>query len=250
MEGHSAHSTAPGRSRSSHSPSPSHSASASVCSSAHKRKLASDDHHPPSAAFQPFSFSDNRDGALTSNDDLDSISARGADDSDSESDPSEDVVGDEEDDEEDNDSMRAFTAARLENNANSRNVKPPKSENSSVVKNESSGLSEIRKEDRAPSQSAGSGQAGAAAVGSISGIVVKEDTVKGIFTENIQTSGAYCAREENLKREEDAGRLKFVCYANDGVDEHMIWLIGLKNIFARQLPNMPKEYIVRLVMDR
>eukprot|EP00850_Spirogloea_muscicola_P023232 SM000340S12922 [mRNA] locus=s340:78495:81780:+ [translate_table: standard] len=26
-------------------------------------------------------------------------------------------------------------------------------------------------------------------------------------------------------------------------------LIGLKNIFARQLPNMPKEYIVRLVMD-
>ncbi|XP_022146562.1 histone acetyltransferase GCN5 [Momordica charantia] len=30
----------------------------------------------------------------------------------------------------------------------------------------------------------------------------------------------------------------------------MVWLIGLKNIFARQLPNMPKEYIVRLVMDR
>ena len=27
-------------------------------------------------------------------------------------------------------------------------------------------------------------------------------------------------------------------------------LIGLKNIFARQLPNMPMEYIVRLVMDR
>lgn len=27
-------------------------------------------------------------------------------------------------------------------------------------------------------------------------------------------------------------------------------LIGLKNIFARQLPNMPREYIVRLLMDR
>ena len=27
-------------------------------------------------------------------------------------------------------------------------------------------------------------------------------------------------------------------------------LVGLKNIFGRQLPNMPKEYIVRLVMDR
>ncbi|KAJ6938653.1 hypothetical protein NC651_005174 [Populus alba x Populus x berolinensis] len=50
--------------------------------------------------------------------------------------------------------------------------------------------------------------------------------------------------------QEEAGRLKFVCYSNDGIDEHMVWLIGLKNIFARQLPNMPKEYIVRLLMDR
>lgn len=77
----------------------------------------------------------------------------------------------------------------------------------------------------------------------------KEDS-KGLFTDNIQTSGAYSAREEGLKREEDTGKLKFLCYCNDGVDEHMIWLVGLKNIFARQLPNMPKEYIVRLVMDR
>ncbi|ONK60597.1 uncharacterized protein A4U43_C08F20300 [Asparagus officinalis] len=52
------------------------------------------------------------------------------------------------------------------------------------------------------------------------------------------------------RQQEDAGKLKFICCANDGIDEHMIWLIGLKNIFARQLPNMPKEYIVRLVMDR
>ncbi|KAJ7006122.1 hypothetical protein NC653_005467 [Populus alba x Populus x berolinensis] len=50
--------------------------------------------------------------------------------------------------------------------------------------------------------------------------------------------------------QEEAGRLKFVCYSNDGIDEHMVWLIGLKNIFARQLPNMPREYIVRLLMDR
>ena len=27
-------------------------------------------------------------------------------------------------------------------------------------------------------------------------------------------------------------------------------LITLKNIFGKQLPKMPKEYIVRLVMDR
>ncbi|RYR01071.1 hypothetical protein Ahy_B06g079926 isoform B [Arachis hypogaea] len=81
-----------------------------------------------------------------------------------------------------------------------------------------------------------------ATAGSVPGIVVKEDVSK-IFTDNLQTSGAYSAREESLKKEEEAGRLKFVCYSNDGVDEHM-------NIFARQLPNMPKEYIVRLVMDR
>jgi len=27
-------------------------------------------------------------------------------------------------------------------------------------------------------------------------------------------------------------------------------LIALKNIFSRQLPNMPREYIARLVLDR
>ncbi|KAK9137550.1 hypothetical protein Sjap_008144 [Stephania japonica] len=235
MDGHSGHSTAPGRSRGSQSPS--HSASASVGSSVHKRKLASDDHAP---AF-PFSYSDTRDGALTSNDDLESISARGAD-SDSE-DESEEVVDEEE---EDNDSMRVFTAARLENNANSRNSKL-KSESFSK-KIDHSGTPEVGKEERGGNASAA--PATASGAGAMPGIVVKEDTVKGIFTENLQTSGAYSAREELLKREEEAGRLKFVCFANDGVDEHMIWLVGLKNIFARQLPNMPKEYIVRLVMDR
>lgn len=30
----------------------------------------------------------------------------------------------------------------------------------------------------------------------------------------------------------------------------MIILTGLKNIFQRQLPKMPREYIARLVMDR
>jgi len=30
----------------------------------------------------------------------------------------------------------------------------------------------------------------------------------------------------------------------------MKWLTTVKNIFAKQLPKMPKEYIVRLVFDR
>jgi hypothetical protein len=39
-------------------------------------------------------------------------------------------------------------------------------------------------------------------------------------------------------------------YTNDGSDENLIALIALKNIFSKQLPKMPKEYIVRLVFDR
>ena len=77
--------------------------------------------------------------------------------------------------EEDHDSLRTFTTARFEGqnggNSNPRNVKPPKSEISENI------------------------QAGN------SGVPVKEETAKGIFTENIQTSGAYCAREEVLKKE-------------------------------------------------
>lgn len=37
---------------------------------------------------------------------------------------------------------------------------------------------------------------------------------------------------------------------NDGSDESMIILTGLKNIYQKQLPNMPKEYIARLVYDK
>ncbi|XP_021898004.1 histone acetyltransferase GCN5 isoform X2 [Carica papaya] len=261
MDTHSSHLTAANRSRSSQTPSPSHSASASATSSIHKRKLAattaasaaaSEDHAPPS--FPPSSFSaDTRDGALTSNDDLESISARGAD-SDSDPDESEDAVVDEEEDEfapdQDNDSsIRAFTAARLDPGSGTggggagRNTKL-KTENSTVKLENSDGGKEGG--DGGP----GSVGPGALLAGSSTpGTVVKDDAVK-IFTENLQTSGAYSAREESLKREEEGGRLKFACYSNDGIDEHMVWLIGLKNIFARQLPNMPKEYIVRLVMDR
>ncbi|XP_010527335.1 PREDICTED: histone acetyltransferase GCN5 isoform X2 [Tarenaya hassleriana] len=260
MDTHSSHLNAANRSRSSQTPSPSHSAaSASATSSLHKRKLAaanaaaSEDHAPPpsSAAFPPSSFSaDTRDGALTSNDDLESISARG-NDSDSDTDESEDVVVDEDEDDfapdQDNDSsIRTFTAARLESSSvaggSSRNAKL-KTENS-VVKLESS---DAGKDGGA--SAVGSGAIGAGGGSSISGLVAKDESVK-ILTENLQTCGAYISREESLKREEEAGRLKFVCYPNDGVDEHMICLVGLKNIFARQLPNMPKEYIVRLLMDR
>ncbi|KAH7665726.1 Histone acetyltransferase protein [Dioscorea alata] len=249
MDGHSG---APVRSRTSQTPSPSHSASASASASAsssvhHKRKFH--------ATATPFSAHDA--GALTSNDDLDSVSAREDDEEDdTDDDDDEEVEVDEDDEDEDHDSMRTFTAARFDGSAapggggsnSSRSAKPPKPEPSVTVKAEPP--SAVEKERGGATGNASGQQTPAATAGLIPGIIVKDDTVKGIFTENIQTSGAYSAREEGLRREEDAGRLRFLCYANDGIDEHMIWLIGLKNIFARQLPNMPKEYIVRLVMDR
>ncbi|KAF4358095.1 hypothetical protein F8388_009378 [Cannabis sativa] len=233
MENHSSHVTAPNRSRSSQSPSPSHSASASATSSIHnKRKLPPDDHAPPFST-------DARDGALTSNDDLDSISARGGA-ADSDSDDDSDDVAVDDDDDFDNDSMRNFTAARLDSTTRNTKMKTE----AATVKIENSDNS--KDAGAAPGTAAGGPGANATTA---QGIVVKEDATK-IFTENLQTSGAYSAREESLKREEEAGKLKFACYSNDGIDEHMVWLIGLKNIFGRQLPNMPKEYIVRLVMDR
>lgn len=42
----------------------------------------------------------------------------------------------------------------------------------------------------------------------------------------------------------------FSLFSNDDSDETCRALIILKNIFSKQLPKMPKEYIVRLVFDR
>ncbi len=44
--------------------------------------------------------------------------------------------------------------------------------------------------------------------------------------------------------------IRFIVVTNDGDPTHMIMLAHLKNIFAKQLPKMPQEYIVRLVFDR
>lgn len=199
MDTHSSHLTAPNRSRSSQSPSASHS---SATSSIHKRKVASDDHAPP---FPPSSFSaDTRDGALTSNDDLESISARGGGaDSDSDDESEEAAVDDDEDFDNDS-SIRTFTAVRLENSGGSA----PSSARNSKMKMESISTVKMENSEGGNKDVGGAGSTGAVGhasnTGSVPGIVVKEDTSK-IFTENIQTSGAYSAREENLKRE--------VCYS-------------------------------------
>lgn len=57
-------------------------------------------------------------------------------------------------------------------------------------------------------------------------------------------------RERPAVIEERSGLIQFRVVTNDGKPESNIILTGLKNIFQRQLPKMPREYITRLVMDR
>ncbi|KAJ3312798.1 histone acetyltransferase [Blyttiomyces sp. JEL0837] len=52
------------------------------------------------------------------------------------------------------------------------------------------------------------------------------------------------------QKEEEEGLIQFRVVHPDKSDESMILLTGLKNIYQKQLPNMPKEYIARLVYDR
>jgi histone acetyltransferase len=50
--------------------------------------------------------------------------------------------------------------------------------------------------------------------------------------------------------EERNGEIEFRVVNNDGTRESLIILTGLKCLFQKQLPKMPKDYIARLVYDR
>lgn len=69
-------------------------------------------------------------------------------------------------------------------------------------------------------------------------------------TISVDAAPIMLSRDDMAKQEEDGGLVKFDVITNDGAPEHLIQLTTLKNIFAKQLPKMPKEYIVRLVFDR
>lgn len=45
-------------------------------------------------------------------------------------------------------------------------------------------------------------------------------------------------------------RLRYCIVENDGKPESCVKLIGLKSLFSKQLPKMPRTYIARLVFDR
>ena len=65
-----------------------------------------------------------------------------------------------------------------------------------------------------------------------------------------ETGIGFSERDHNVKQEEDKGNLEFMVIKNDGTSDNLKYLTDLKNIISRQLPKMPKEYIVRLVFDK
>lgn len=60
-------------------------------------------------------------------------------------------------------------------------------------------------------------------------------------------------RDEAAKAEENRGEIEFHIVGNSLTapvsKESMLWLLGLHNVFAHQLPGMPREYISQLVFD-
>lgn len=57
-------------------------------------------------------------------------------------------------------------------------------------------------------------------------------------------------KEERLQSDLQSGSIKVEIVRNDASDRSLILLTGTKNLFQRQLPKMPKEYITRLVYCR
>lgn len=74
---------------------------------------------------------------------------------------------------------------------------------------------------------------------------------------NIRSPGGrfdQLARDEGARTEEERGVIEFHVISNDlspNQDQNkLLWLLQLQNVFAMQLPRMPREYIVRLVFDQ
>ena len=82
----------------------------------------------------------------------------------------------------------------------------------------------------------------------------KEDTKKEL---NLvcEPGIGFSQRDKNIKIQEEKGIYEFTVVRNTGENNeenlyNMKLLTDLKNIIAKQLPKMPKEYIVRLVFDK
>lgn len=61
---------------------------------------------------------------------------------------------------------------------------------------------------------------------------------------------SFSTKEKPVFIEEREGLIEFRVVNNDNSRDNLIILTGLKNIFQKQLPKMPREYIARLIYDR
>lgn len=57
-------------------------------------------------------------------------------------------------------------------------------------------------------------------------------------------------RDDHIKADIQSGKISILTVTNDNTPRNLIILTALKNIFQKQLPKMPKEYITRLIYDR
>ncbi|XP_026193636.1 uncharacterized protein LOC34619368 [Cyclospora cayetanensis] len=76
---------------------------------------------------------------------------------------------------------------------------------------------------------------------------------KAVFPESVlpsETGLGFLQRDAGGALEEEMGVIHFCCCTNDRRSSSLTKLISAKNIFSRQLPKMPRDYIARLVLDR
>ena len=66
---------------------------------------------------------------------------------------------------------------------------------------------------------------------------------------NKDVGKGFVERDQLIKKKEAVGEIMFDSIRNDGEFKSMRSLIDLKNIFSKQLPKMPKEYICKLMFD-
>lgn len=78
----------------------------------------------------------------------------------------------------------------------------------------------------------------------------EENNDKPLITKFVFDGVEYPYKERAAVLEEMNGVIEFRVVNNDNSKENMMVLTGLKNIFQKQLPKMPREYIARLVFDR
>lgn len=67
---------------------------------------------------------------------------------------------------------------------------------------------------------------------------------------NLPVTDPVSAHAPSYKSKNSYVKIRRCIIQNDGKPESMIRLIGLKNLFSKGLPKMPRDYIVRLVFDR